>query len=282
MPQHDNLQPGRSATSVAPPEMGELEFRRFQKLIFEAAGIHLAPTKRSMVAGRLAKRLKALQLPDFVSYVRYVDLNAEEYQLVVDLLTTNETYFFREPKHFDFLRDQVLQQLPHGHKLQVWSAACSSGEEPYSVAMLLADQLGSKGWSILASDISTQVLARAKLGLYPLTRTEGIPQAYLKKFCLRGVGRETGNLLVDKTLREKVIFAQVNLLEPPHGLPMCDVIFLRNVLIYFQANTKELVITKVIKNLRPGGYLFIGHSETLSGIECGLQQVAPAIYRKLS
>src|SRR5690606_3306500 len=104
----------------------------------------------------------------------------------------------------------VLGQLPSGHKLQVWSAACSSGEEPYSVAMLLADELSDKGWSILASDISQQVLLRAKLGLYPLSRTEGIPQAYLKKFCLRGIDQEAGNLLVDKKLREKVAFAQVN------------------------------------------------------------------------
>lgn len=271
---------GNSSAPVASPQMGELEFRRFQKLIFDAAGIHLAPIKRSMVEGRLAKRLKVLQLPDFVSYVRYIDLHEAEYQLVVDLLTTNETYFFREPKHFEFLREQVLGQLPSGHKLQVWSAACSSGEEPYSVAMLLADELNNKGWSILASDISQQVLLRAKLGLYPLSRTEGIPLAYLKKFCLRGIDQEAGNLLVDKKLREKVAFAQVNLLEPPPGLPQFDVIFLRNVLIYFQAETKERVVMQVIKNLKPNGYLFIGHSETLNGLECGLQQVAPAIYRK--
>lgn len=275
-----NVERDNSCGPVVPPQMGELEFRRFQKLIYEAAGIHLAPVKRSMVAGRLAKRLKVLQLPDFVSYVRYVDLNAAEYQLVVDLLTTNETYFFREPKHFDFLREKVLGQFSRGQKFQVWSAACSSGEEPYSVAMLLADELGNNGWRILASDISTQVLARAKLGLYPLTRTEGIPQTYLKKYCLRGVDREAGNLLVDKSLREKVDFEQVNLLEPPRGMPTFDVVFLRNVLIYFQADTKKHVVTQVIKNLKPGGYLFIGHSETLNGMECGLQQVAPAIYRK--
>lgn len=271
---------GNSSAPVASPQMGELEFRRFQKLIFDAAGIHLAPIKLSMVEGRLAKRLKALQLPDFVSYVRYIDLHEAEYQLVVDLLTTNETYFFREPKHFEFLREQVLRQLPNGQKLQVWSAACSSGEEPYSIAMLLENELGNKGWSILASDISQQVLLRAKLGLYPLSRTEGIPQAYLKKFCLRGIDQEAGNLLVDKKLREKVAFSQVNLLDPPPGLPQFDVIFLRNVLIYFQAETKERVVMQVIKYLRSGGYLFIGHSETLNGLECGLQQVAPAIYRK--
>lgn len=280
MPVHDERKPTPLTGPVGPPKMGELEFRRFQKLIFEAAGIHLAPAKRLMVAGRLAKRLKALSLPDFVSYVRYVDQNAAEYQLVVDLLTTNETYFFREPKHFDFICEQILPQHPRRQQLKVWSAACSSGEEPYSIAMLLADQMGVKGWSILATDISTQVLARAKMGHYPLTRTEGIPTQYLKRFCLRGVAREAGTLLVEKGLRERVEFRQLNLMESLSALPLFNLILLRNVLIYFNGDTKQQVVMRVAGHIQPGGYLFIGHSETLSGIECGLEQVAPAIYRK--
>lgn len=269
-----------AAVSAAPPQMGELEFRRFQKLIFEAAGIHLSPVKRSMVAGRLAKRLKALDLPDFVSYVRYVDTNSAEYQLVVDLLTTNETYFFREPKHFEFVQQQLLPKRNKGQALKVWSAACSSGEEPYSVAMLLADQLGESGWSIFASDISTQVLARAKVGHYPLTRTEGIPLAYLKRYCLKGIGQEEGTLLVEPRLREKVSFAQVNLMEPLTAMPLFDLIWLRNVLIYFETEIKQQVVRRVAGQLKPGAHLLIGHSESLNGLDCGLEQVAPAIYRK--
>lgn len=275
----DVTRPG-SRGSVAPPQMGELEFRRFQKLIFDAAGIHLAPVKRSMVAGRLAKRLKALDLPDFVSYVRHVDLNPAEYQLVVDLLTTNETYFFREPKHFDFVRLELLPNRNKSQPLKVWSAACSSGEEPYSLAMLLSDQLGDKGWSVFASDISTQVLARAKRGHYPMTRAEGIPMNYLKRFCLKGVEQEEGTLLVEKRLREKVEFAQVNLMEALTRMPMFELIFLRNVLIYFEADIKQQVVARVVGQLKPGGHLLIGHSESLSGFDCGLHQVAPAIYRK--
>lgn len=270
----------RSAPGVTPPAMGELEFRRFQKLIFEAAGIHLSAVKRTMVAGRLAKRLKVLGIPDFIGYVRFVDQNPAEYRLVVDLLTTNETYFFREPKHFDYLRQVVLPELATVSAVNVWSAACSTGEEPYSVAMMLADIRGMRNWKILATDISSQVLAKARLGQYPLTRTEGIPQEYLKRYCLRGVAEESGTLLVDKPLREKVEFRQVNLMEELHSLPTFDLVLLRNVLIYFQTETKQQVVKRVSGRLKPGGYLFIGHSESLNGLDCGLLQVAPAIFRK--
>ncbi len=269
------------ASVAAAPSMGELEFRRFQKLIFEAAGIHLSPVKRTMVAGRLAKRLKVLGLADFVSYVRYVDQNQAEYNRVVDLLTTNETYFFREQKHFDYLRQVVLPERATASSVNVWSAACSSGEEPFSVAMLLADVRGMRNWKILASDISTQVLAKAKTGQFPLSRTEGIPQQYLKRFCLRGIAEESGTLLVDRALRNRVEFRQVNLMESLLSLPMFDLILLRNVLIYFQVETKNEVVKRVSGRLKPGGYLFIGHSESLNGLDCGLQQVAPAIFRKL-
>lgn len=262
------------------PVMGELEFRRFQKIIFEAAGIHLSPAKRTMVTGRLIKRLRVLGLPDFVSYVRHVDNNPAEYRRVVDLLTTNETYFFREQKHFDYLREVILPECPQASTFDVWSAACSSGEEPFSVAMLLADVRGVRRWKILASDISTQVLARAKAGQFSLTRAEGIPQEYLKRFCLRGIGEESGTLLIDKPLRERVEFRQVNLMESLHALPMFDLVLLRNVLIYFQAVTKYEVVRRVVGRLKPGGYLFIGHSESLNGLDCGLEQVAPAIFRK--
>ncbi len=269
-----------NSQSPATAQMGELEFRRFQKLIFEAAGIRLTAAKQPMVAGRLAKRLKKLNLPDFVSYVRYVDQNPAEHQLVVDLLTTNETYFFREPKHFDFLRAQLLPAHPRCHPLRVWSAACSTGEEPYSLAMLLADQFSGRDWKIMASDISTQVLERARVGHYPIARTEHIPLEYLKRFCLRGVADEEGTLLVDKKLRQQVEFKQVNLMAPMNQLPQFDLILLRNVLIYFDAATKAQVVARVAGQLKPGGHLFIGHSETLNGLQAGLQQAAPAIYRK--
>ncbi len=280
MRQSDDRQ-STPAPGAPAPAMGELEFRRFQKLIFEAAGIHLSSAKRTMVAGRLVKRLRVLGLSDFVSYVRHVDNNPSEYNRVVDLLTTNETYFFREQKHFDYLRQVVLPGVAAAPALNVWSAACSSGEEPFSVAMLLADVRGMKNWKILASDISTQVLAKAKTGQFPLSRTEGIPEGYLKRFCLRGIEEESGTLLIDRSLRSKVEFRQVNLMESLLGLPMFELILLRNVLIYFQTATKNEVVKRVCGRLKPGGYLFIGHSESLHGLDCELQQVAPAIFRKL-
>lgn len=270
------------STYKSTPKLGELEFRRFQKLIFDAAGIHLAVNKIVMVEGRLTKRLKALSLIDFMSYLRYIEGNAEEHQLAVDLLTTNETYFFRETKHFDFLREQILPQHRKGTVFKVWSAACSSGEEPFSIAMLLADVLGKNDWSILASDISTQVLARARLGHYPLSRTEQIPLDYLKRFCLRGVDSEAGTLLVDRSLQQRVDFRQINLMDFLGALPEFDLVLLRNVLIYFNADIKREVVKRVIGRIKPEGHLFVGHSETLSGLDTNLIQVAPAIYRKPS
>lgn len=265
----------------AGPPLSELDFKRFQKLIFDAAGIHLSAVKRPMVAGRLAKRLKALSLVDYATYLLRVERDPAEYQLVIDLLTTNETYFFREPKHFDFLRERILPGCKAGQSFSVWSAACSSGEEPYSLAMLLTDQLGERDWSIFASDISTQVLARARAGQYSMTRIDQVPTQYLKRFCLRGVGAASGRLLVDRKLRERVQFQQLNLMASLHNLPLFDLILLRNVMIYFNADTKQQLIARIAGRLKAGGHLFIGHSETLNGLASGLTQIAPAIYQRV-
>jgi len=262
--------------------LSDLEFAKLQRLIFDIAGIHLAPSKKVMVAGRLAKRLKSRGLSSYGEYCRLL-LSGEdraELQLAVDLLTTNETYFFREPKHFEFLRDQILVRRKPGQPFRVWSAACSSGEEPYSVAMLLADQLGEADWRVVASDLSTQVLAKARNGVYPVAAAEKIPPAYLKRYCLKGVGEQEGRLLVDRPLRERIEFRQINLNEPLPRLDSFDVIFLRNVMIYFQAATKAQVVARVAERLKPGGHLFIGHSESLHGLTRDLQPVQPAVYRR--
>ncbi|THF63060.1 protein-glutamate O-methyltransferase CheR [Pseudothauera nasutitermitis] len=264
--------------------ISDQEFSRFQALLYKLAGIYLAPSKKVLLVGRLTKRLRARGLDSFAEYYRLVSGGGDpaELQTMVDLLTTNETYFFREPKHFDFLRQEILPKRPRGTPFEVWSAACSSGEEPYTLAMVLADQLNEAPWRITASDISTQVLERARRGHYPMERIDGIPPALLKKYCLKGVREQAGTFLVGKELRERVNFMQVNLIEAPPAIGPFDVIFLRNVMIYFDQETKRKVVTNLLSRLKSGGWFIVGHSETLNGIvePQHLAAVRPTIYKK--
>lgn len=259
----------------------EQEFSQFSKLIYERAGIYFPPSKMALVSGRLAKRVKHYQLDSYGDYFRLVTRQGgAELQLLVDLLTTNETYFFREPKHMDYLRQHILPQHRSGRAFRIWCAASSSGEEPYSLAMVMADVLGSGLWEVLASDISARVLEKARRGHYSMERTEGIPTHYRNRFCLKGIGTQEGTLLIDRNLRSRVQFMQVNLIEPLPKLGEFDVIFLRNVMIYFDQDTKRRVISSLLPLLRRDGYLFVSHSESLHGINDALRTVAPSVYRK--
>jgi chemotaxis protein methyltransferase CheR len=260
----------------------DTEFSRFQRFIFDAAGITLSPAKKALVCGRLSKRLQAHRLESFGAYFELLSSGrvAGEMQTAVDLLTTNETYFFREPRHFELLRTLALESAGRPQPFRVWSAASSSGEECYSIAMVLADCLGQAAWDVVGSDISTRVLQRARTGHYPLERTRHIPPAYLKRFCLRGQGEQEGTLLVERALRKRVQFAQVNLNAELPRLGSFDVVFLRNVMIYFNGDTKRQVVARVLSLLKPGGHLFIGHSESLNDISTAVEQLAPSIYRK--
>ena len=262
-------------------QISDQEFGRFQRFIYEAAGISLSPAKKALVCGRLSKRLQARQLASFTDYFKLLTTEAgrEEAQTAIDLLTTNETYFFREPRHFDVLREAAIA-AGSMQPFRVWSAASSSGEEAYSMAMVLADTLGTSSWEVLGTDISTRVLQRARTGHYPLSRAQHIPPAYLKRYCLRGVGEHEGTLLVERALRQRVKFAQANLNDALPQLGSFDVIFLRNVMIYFNADTKRQVVARVISLLKPGGCLCIGHSESLNDITDAVRPLAPSIYRK--
>jgi chemotaxis protein methyltransferase CheR len=260
----------------------ETEFRHFQRFIYEAAGITLSPGKKALVTGRLAKRLQARQLGSYGDYIELLQQPAEalEAQTAVDLLTTNETYFFREPKHFDLLRGLAREERPRAQPFRAWSAASSSGEEAYSIAMVLADCLGERPFEVVGTDISTRVLEKARRGHYPVERTRQIPLAYLKRYCLRGQGEQAGTLLVDRALRQHVRFLHANLDAALPELGRFDIVFLRNVMIYFSGETKRGVVARVLSLLKPGGHLCIGHSESLNGINSEAQQVAPSIYRK--
>lgn len=265
------------------PQITDQEFALFQRLIHKIAGISLADSKKVLLVGRLQKRLRHHQLKSFGDYYRMLATgkHADEVQVMVDLLTTNETYFFREPKHFEFLRDEVLRNRRAGSTFRIWSAASSSGEEAYTMAMLLAEHLPNAPWEVFGSDISTQVLAKARTGLYPLERTEGIPPAYLSKYCLKGVRTQAGTLMIAPELKKRVSFEQVNLTQPiDAGVGEFDVIFLRNVMIYFDMETKRQVVANLTPRLKPGGWFVVGHSESLNGITGILETVRPTIYRK--
>jgi len=266
------------------PPLSDSEFLQFQRFIFEAAGITLSPAKKALVSARLARRLGVCGVASYGDYFRLIKQadGDGEAQTAVDLLTTNETYFFREGRHFELLREAAAAHgAASNTPFRVWSAACSSGEEPYSIAMVLADVLGNAPWEVVASDISTRVLERARIGHYPMERASHVPQDYLKRFCLKGIREQTGTLLVDKALRQRVQFRQVNLnTDLPSDLGSYDVVFLRNVMIYFNGDTKRQVVARVTAPLKPGGHFVIGHSETLNEISDAVRPVMPSVYKK--
>ena len=257
------------------------EFLDFQKFVYQWAGIHLHLGKKALICGRLSKRLQHFQLPNYAAYFNLIQSpqGQAERQICIDLLTTNETYFFREQKHFEWLREQLQSLAPSTQTLRVWSAASSSGEEAYSLAMLLQEH-SPQPWSILGSDISTRILERARSAHYAMVRTKNIPGPYLKKYCLRGTGSQEGTFLIHRALREKVEFAHINLNAPLPQIGLFDVIFLRNVMIYFDSATKQSVIQRLTQQLRPGGYLCIGHSESLNDIHHDLVMQRPSIFTK--
>lgn len=257
-------------------------FSRLQTLVRDVAGIHLSAAKKAMVCGRLAKRLKQVQLDSYDDYIHFLTSleGRGEVQAAIDLITTNETYFFREPKHFDYLRERILPSRVPGRTFRVWSAACSSGEEPYSLAMLLSEQLPTTPWEILASDLSTRVLEKAARGQYSMERADHIPKEYLASYCLKGIGSQAGTFVVDPALRARVKFIQLNLNSPLPTIGEFDLILLRNVLIYFDLEVKTQVVRRMLPLLRPGGHFFVGHSESLNGVTSELESMVPSVYRK--
>jgi chemotaxis protein methyltransferase CheR len=256
------------------------EFAWLADFLLERTGIELKPGKESMVMGRLDRRLRHHELDSYRDYFRLMAADQMETQLAVDLLTTNETYFFREPKHFELLRKVVGAIGYRGEPIRVWSAASSSGEEAYTIAMTLADAIpAGRAWEVLGTDISRRVLETARRGLYPIEAAEKIPPNLLREYCLRGRDEYEGFLAIHRSLRDKVRFRAANLIDLPHDLGRFDVIFLRNVMIYFGTDTKRELLARVIPMLRPGGYLLISHAESLNGLQEQLQLVAPSVYR---
>jgi chemotaxis protein methyltransferase CheR len=267
--------PGLPAMALSPQS-----FKAVTDYFFERSGIRLGPDKHALVQGRLQRLAAEASQGDINHYIRSVlnGSDTQELTRVVDRLTTNETYFFREPQHFQFL-GQFLSEPRQGKPLRIWSAASSSGEEAYSIAMVLHDRLKSSGqWEVVGTDLSTSVVETARTGLYPIDRAEGIPEYYRSRYCLKGRDAYEGKMLMAKELRQRVHFMTANLLEPLPDVGMFDVIFLRNVLIYFDMATKAEIVKRVMKQLHPNGFLLSGHSESLSNLNVPLRTIKPAIY----
>ena len=280
-----------AATAWALDPITDREYSLLRQLVHREAGINLGPAKRELLVGRLSRRLRELGLTSFGDYYEYVTGSGGGAELtqLLDHIATNETHFFREPAHFDFIERQLCPVWAaaadagaRSRTVRLWSAACSTGEEPYSLAMLLLSRLPAEaGWNveILGTDISTRVLQRAEAALWPGEKAREIPTAYLKRFMLRGVGTQEGRMKAGPELRAAVQFRRLNLNDERYavGAPF-DMIFCRNVLIYFDLETKAGVVRRLSEHLAPGGHLVLGHSESVHGMTTRLHSVGPTMY----
>ncbi len=274
---------GQAATNASARhiELSEAEFRLLQRLFYDQVGLQLPPAKKPLVCGRLGKRLVANQLSSYQQYHKLLvsPEGTRELEIAIDLITTHETYFFREPQHFNYLQQKILPQVAAQANFRVWSAASSTGEEAYTLAMVLDQHRSPKAWSVLGTDVSLGVLETARKGMFIESRGDKIPPHYLKRYCLKGQDRYAGYFLVERALRERVEFQPNNLTTPCPELGQFDLILLRNVLIYFDPPTKQVVLRHLLDRLKPGGWLMVGHSESLQEVPVRLELVAPSIYR---
>ena len=269
--------------------MRDSEFEFIRSVVYKRSRISLGPDKRELVSARLGKRLRATKLPSLGEYCRLLKSPDAEEELgnLIDAISTNHTFFFRESVHFDFLRDKVVPEMSERARAErwrrfyVWSAACSSGEEPYSIAMTLAGALPQWPWHIEATDISRRILKKAEDAIYDEDTVAKLPPTLVRTHFQRGFGPQEGQYRVKSALRERVTFRHLNLLEgEPPFTETFQAIFCRNVMIYFDRPTQEELIGRLARRLVPGGYLFVGHSESLSPIRHELRMVKPAIYQK--
>ena len=259
-------------------------------MIHKEAGIHLSGAKKALLVGRLAPRLRELGVRSFHQYYQHVtEPDRRELVKMLDCISTNETRFFREPQHFDLIADSVVPEWTRraarglrDRRVRAWSAACSSGEEPYSLAMCLLHHFPPQsGWhvEILATDISTRALEKAKRATWPVERAKEIPNDYLKRFMLRGTRGQEGRMKPGPELRAVVRFGRLNLNDAAYPLNGAyDLVFCRNVLIYFEPEGRRVVIDRLLSYLSPDGLLFVGHAETLAGAGSSARIVSPSVY----
>jgi chemotaxis protein methyltransferase CheR len=286
------------STPSASPELAPASFDQFADLVTRELGIKMPANKAQMLQSRLMRRVRALGLESLQAYQHYLfDSPGAEDELVhfIDAVTTNKTDFFREAQHFDFLLATAIPQLRPSRSagtarpFQVWCAGCSSGEEPYTLAMLLSEHAERESaaqrdfpFRLLATDISTRVLECAREGIYPASRIAPVPAALRQKYLLRHRESPRDLVRVAPALREKISFHRLNFMDQDYRIrDEFDVVFFRNVMIYFDRPTQEMVLRRILRHARPGAFLFVGHSESLSGLELPLRQAGPAIFQRV-
>ena len=274
------------------PKMTNEDFGRISRYVTKTFGIKLPDAKQLMLEGRLRRRLVQLKMASFREYCEYLfstDGQADEAQEMIDLVSTNKTDFFREADHFRFLADTILPDylangFGGGRSISIWSAGCSTGEECYTLAMVASEFAEHSGmdFSILATDISMRVLEAARMAIYPESRVASIPLALRQRYLMRGKNSEVAKVRFVPEIRRRVKFERLNLMELDDlGSRSFNIIFCRNVIIYFDRLTQEKLISGFCGRLKPGGYLFLGHSESLPGLRLPLEAVAPMVYRKV-
>lgn len=289
--EHINQENENSPFMIKPGgiQISNSQYTNLANLVYRLSGINLGSGKKDLLKARLAKRLRATGCRDVREYVQYLEQDSTGGELVsfLDCITTNKTDFFREPQHFEFLTQEFLPKLDKVIKdnspLLIWSAACSTGEEPYTLAMVLMESKSAwarRGAQILASDLSTKVLDHAQRGIYGMDRVAGLPRSVLTHYFQRGTKKWADYVRVRQELRSMVKFRRINLMDPFQFQQKFQVIFCRNTMIYFDRETRERLTNKFYDCVAPGGYLFVGHSESLTGVNHPFKFVRPAIYRK--
>lgn len=265
-------------------ELTHKQFQQVSKIIYRICGINLKTGKEALVRARLMKRLRALGISSFQEYLKFIESKegAQELGYMVDVITTNKTSFFREPAHFNYLKEKILPELKE-RRLRFWTAACSSGEEPFSLAIVLREnipEIDIKDIRILATDISRSMLEKARNGVYGEDAVSELPPFLLKKYFARVREGSVSGYRINNNIRDMVRLAWLNLMDSWPMKGPFNVIFCRNVMIYFDRSTQQKLINRFWDLLEPGGHLFVGHSEGLSAISHNLKYVRPAVYRK--
>lgn len=281
-----------TATTLSPYRITDKEFETIRRLVKEKTGISLGLHKKDLVVSRLARRLRDLRLGSFREYIALLEGagGAEEMVHMINRITTNKTDFFREKHHFDLLAETLLPELYQQgeasgqRRLRAWSAGCSSGEEPYTIAMVVADFFARRpGWDIkiLATDLDTSMLQKASRGLYEARLMEPVPPRMLSRYFRRVQQNGEEFYQVKEELRRMITFRKFNLMRPEYPLKVAlDFVFCRNVLIYFDSEDKVAVVTRFHRVIKPGGYLFVGHSESLMMVKHLFRHAGPTIYRR--